>query len=231
MRLIILFIALLANLATAAEPVIHLGVHNFPPYFVMTSQDQCEGSAVEQTRALLQTNDITVQVICATPARIYKMLQSGEVDLTINIKQTKALPDNISFIATPYARLSLVLLSHGAAVAREKTPSIASIRGFDYHGQRQILTDKGYQFIDLPDSISAVELFIKGRSSALITYEAPFNYYLQQNQLPFANNYQRQLLEHIDAFYVVANSSKLKAYIEQTLQHHADTAQLSYFAN
>ena len=231
MRLLIILAILLSHKISAAESVIHIGVHNFPPYFVMSSPDQCEGSAVEQTRALLQTDRVQVKVICATAARIYKMLQSGEVDLTINIKQTKALPDNISFIATPYAQLSLVLLSHGAAIAREKAPSIASIRGFDYHGQRQVLTDKGYQFIDLPDSISAVELFIKGRSSALITYEAPFNYYLQQNQLPFANHYQRQLLEHIDAFYVVANSSKLKAYIEQTLQHHADTEQLSYFAN
>lgn len=230
MRLFILFFALFSELTYAADAVIHLGVHNFPPYFVMTSQENCGGSAVEQTRALLQTDDIKVKVICATPARIYKMLESGEVDLTINIKQTKALPKNISFIPTPYAQLSLVLLSHGAAVAREETPSIASIRGFDYHGQREILTDKGYSFIDLPDSISAVELFIKGRSSALITYEAPFNYYLQQQQLPFASQYQRQLLEHIDGFYVIANASKHKAYIQQRLQHHAETEQLSYFS-
>src|SRR5690606_21589824 len=124
------------------------GVHNFPPYFVMTDNDNCGGEAVELSRSLLQNDDITLTTVCATPARLYKMLQSGEVDLTINIKHTRALPDNVSFVATPYVQLSLVLLTHGAAVAREKLPTIAAIRGFDYHGQRQVLVDKGYSFID-----------------------------------------------------------------------------------
>ncbi len=189
------------------------------------------GEAVEFSRNLLQNSDIKLTTVCATPARLYKMLENGEVDLTINIKQTKALPDNVSFVATPYAQLSLVLLTHGAAVAREKHPTIAAIRGFDYHGQRQVLGDKGYSFIDLPDSISAVEMFIKGRSSALLTYEAPFNYYLQQHNLAFEKHYQCQVLEHIDAYYVVSEQSVHKDYIQQQLSQYAAKEQLSYFAH
>lgn len=229
MRFVLYFMLVIVGTAVAGE--IRLGVHNFPPYFVMTDNEHCGGEAVELSRNLLQNSDIKLTTVCATPARLYKMLQSGEVDLTINIKHTKALPDNVSFVATPFVQLSLVLLTHGAAVAREKQPSIAAIRGFDYHGQRQVLGDKGYSFIDLPDSISAVEMFIKGRSSALLTYEAPFNYYLQQHNLAFAKHYQCQVLEHINAYFVVSEQSVHKAYINEQLTQHADKEQLSYFAH
>lgn len=229
MRTLLCFILLFCTSASIADEI-RLGVHNFPPYFVMTDHDNCAGEAVELTRSILQSADITVTAVCATPARLYKLLQSGEVDLTINIKHTQALPDNVSFIAPPYVQLSLILLTHGAAVAREKQPTIAAIRGFDYHGQRQVLTGKGYSFIDLPDSISAVEMFIKGRSSALLTYEAPFNYYLQQHNLPFEKHYQCQVLEDIDAFYVVSEQSAHKAYIDNKLTQHALDEQLSYFS-
>ena len=229
MRFVLYCMFVIVGSAVAGE--IRLGVHNFPPYFVMTDNEHCGGEAVELSRNLLQNSDIKLTTVCATPARLYKMLQSGEVDLTINIKHTKALPDNVSFVATPFVQLSLVLLTHGAAVAREKQPSIAAIRGFDYHGQRQVLGDKGYSFIDLPDSISAVEMFIKGRSSALLTYEAPFNYYLQQHNLPFEKHYHCQVLEHIDAFYVISQQSAHKSYIDEKLSEHAKIAQLSYFTN
>ena len=229
MRTLLCFTLLFCASASIADEI-RLGVHNFPPYFVMTDHDNCAGEAVALTRSLLQTDTIKLTTVCATPARLYKMLQSGEVDLTINIKHTQALPDNVSFIAPPYVQLSLILLTHGAAVAREKQPTIAAIRGFDYHGQRQVLTEKGYSFIDLPDSISAVEMFIKGRSSALLTYDAPFNHYLQQHNLPFEKHYQCQVLEHIDAFYVVSEQSTHKAYIDNKLTQHALDEQLSYFS-
>ncbi|MDP5137909.1 transporter substrate-binding domain-containing protein [Rheinheimera baltica] len=227
--------ALIPLLVVYSEAVfsaeLRFGVHNFPPYFVLNSPDDCSGEAVELTRRILESETVKVTAVCATPARLYKMLELGEVDATINIKHTKALPQNVSFVAPPYAQLSLVLLTHGAAVAREKRLTVAAIRGFDYHGQRQLLEEKGYSFIDLPDSISAVELFVKGRSSALLTYEAPFNYYLQQHKLPFEKHYKRQVLEHIDAFYVVSKQSVHKAYIQQKLSQYAAKEQLSYFAH
>ena len=231
MRIILLILFAVSALAQAAGNEIRLGVHNFPPYFVTSGSGHCGGEAVELTRSILQTEAITVRTVRATPARLYKMLQSGEVDLTINIKQTQALPADVSFVAPPYVQLSLVLLTHGAAVAREKQPTIAAIRGFDYHGQRQLLSESGYSFIDLPDSISAVEMFVKGRSSALLTYEAPFNYYLQQQALPFASHYQRRLLDTIDAYYVVSGRSEHLTYISTTLNRYANTEQLSYFSH
>ncbi|WP_027672215.1 substrate-binding periplasmic protein [Rheinheimera baltica] len=227
--------ALIPLLVVYSEAVfsaeLRFGVHNFPPYFVLNSPDDCSGEAVELTRRILESETVKVTAVCATPARLYKMLELGEVDATINIKHTKALPQNVSFVAPPYAQLSLVLLTHGAAVAREKRLTVAAIRGFDYHGQRQLLEEKGYSFIDLPDSISAVELFVKGRSSALLTYEAPFNYYLKQHGKPFATHYQRFALDAIDTYYVVSNLSPHKDYISNTLQRYALSKQLSYFSN
>lgn len=227
--LMLLLLLLLTPQAHSAD--IRLGVHNFPPFFVQHADGSCGGEAVELTRHILQSANITVEVNCASPARIYKMLQRGEIDLTINIKHTKALADAVQFVEPPYGQLSLVLLTHGAAVARDKKPTIAAIRGFDYHGQRQQLTDKGYTFIDMADSIGAVELFVKGRTNALITYEAPFNYYLQQQNLTFATHYQRFVLENLDTHYVISNASKHSALLRQAFEHYAQQHQQSYFSH
>ncbi|MFT6990583.1 MAG: hypothetical protein ACJASL_002561, partial [Paraglaciecola sp.] len=51
--------------------------------------------------------------------------------------------------------------------------TVAAIRGFSYHGFRTKLTTQGYDFFDLPTSISAIQLFLKKRSSHLISYRSP----------------------------------------------------------
>lgn len=229
-RLLIMMFFL--SFAADASTEIRLGVHNFPPYFVMKDNDNCGGEAVELTREILQTDGVEVRAICATPARLYKMLSTGEVDLTINIKQTKALPDNISFVEPPYVTLSLVLLSY---IGQTKIPTstkpttIAAIRGFDYLGQRQILSDLGYQFIDMPDSIDAIKMFVRGRTDALLTYEAPFDYYLKQQPSTGMQPYQRKLLESIGTFYVISDQSPHKTYIGTKLADFAAAKQISQF--
>ena len=230
MRFVLTALLLIACQAVAQNQII-MGLHHFPPYSLMEDSNNCGGEAVVLTRKLLQNDNIQLSTVCATPARLYKMLQNGEVDLTINIKHTKALPQDVSFVTPPYVQLSLLLLTHGAAVARETLPTIAAIRSFDYHGQRQVLTEQGYSFIDLPDSISAVDMFVKGRSSALLTYDAPFDYYLQQHNLPFAKHYKCQVLEQLDAYFVVSEQSAHKAYIHEKLSQYATREQLSYSAN
>jgi polar amino acid transport system substrate-binding protein len=198
----------------------------------MTDNGVCFGEAVDLTREILETADIKVIAVCAPAARLYRMLGNGEIDLTINIKQTKALPANVSFIEPPYTQLSLVLLSHvTAAVALNSVekPTIAAIRGFDYSGQRQRLSAQGYQFVDLPDSIDAVEMFIKGRSNALLTYEAPFNFFMTQRYLPIATIYDRQLLDTLNTYYAISNTSLHKTYIQQALTAYAASEQLRYF--
>ena len=228
----LLLLLLCCHFAAFAHVEIRMGLHNFPPYSVMTDNSVCGGEAVDLTREILETADIKVVAVCATAARLYKMLGTGEIDLTINIKQTKALPANVSFIEPPYTQLSLVLLSNatpsGALNSVEK-PTIAAIRGFDYSGQRQRLSAQGYQFVDLPDSIDAIEMFIKGRSNALLTYEAPFNFFMAQRYLPLAAIYNRQLLDSINAYFAVSDLSLHKTYIQQALSAYAATEQLRYF--
>jgi polar amino acid transport system substrate-binding protein len=231
MRILLFALLLQSCTAVVASKEIQFGVHHFPPYIFVDAEGNCSGQAIELTRKILEQGNIKVTLVCAAPARLYKLLQTGEVDMTINIKHTKALPDDVSFVSPPYAQLALVLLTHGAAVARETQPTIAAIRSFDYHGQRQVLSEQGYRFIDLPDSISAVELFVKGRSSALLTYEAPFMSYMQQHGLPFAKHYKRTLLETIDTHYVISGQSQHQDYIRQTIQHYAAAQQLDYFVH
>ncbi|KKO50299.1 hypothetical protein VT06_02305 [Arsukibacterium sp. MJ3] len=231
MRTLLALLFLLMAPANASTEI-RVGVHNFPPYFVVKGDNTCGGEAVELTRNILQTDTITVRAVCATPARLFKMLSRGEVDLTINIKQTKTLPNNVSFINPPYAQLSLVLLTYNnqsTALTSLQQPTIAAIRGFDYLGQRQILSERGFLLIDLPDSIDAIKMFVKGRSNGLLTYEAPFSFYLAQQPPQLTQRYQRQLLEYIDAYYVISDQSLHKLYISTTLSDYAATKQLRYF--
>jgi len=223
---------LCCHVAAFANVEIRMGLHNFPPYAVMTDNGVCGGDAVDLTRKILETSDIKVVAVCASPARLYKMLGTGEIDLTINIKQTKALPANISFIEPPYTQLSLVLLSNvtpTGALNSEEQPTIAAIRGFDYSGQRQQLSVRGYQFVDLPDSIDAIEMFIKGRSNALLTYEAPFNFFMKQGDFPKATIYHRQQLDRINTYFAISDQSLHKTYIHHAMSAYAASEQLRYF--
>jgi hypothetical protein len=91
--------------------------------------------------------------------------QHGNSRLNYKYKQTKTLPNNVSFINPPYAQLSLVLLTY------------------------------------------------INQSTALTSLQQP----------------TRQLLEHIDAYYVMSDQSPHKAYISTTLSDYAAAKQLHYF--
>ncbi|PKG93226.1 hypothetical protein CXF95_26965 [Paraglaciecola sp. MB-3u-78] len=55
----------------------------------------------------------------------------------------------------------------------EFTRSVAAIRGFSYHGFRKRLMAQGYEFFELPNSISAIQLFKKKRTSDLFLIFPP----------------------------------------------------------
>lgn len=215
-----------------ANDVVTMGGHYFPPYMVSDEAgDNCGGEAVDMTRKILAEVNIDMQLVCASPARIFRLLMSGEVDFTINIKSTRALSEGVEFVDPPYTQLKLMLYENSLVGQDEFDKTVAAIRGFDYHGFRQNLSEQGFRFIDMPDSISAVKMFLAGRSSGLISYEAPYDYYLSTHSWLHPNKGSAALLTSVDSHYVISAQSLIKERLKQALINYADKHHLQYYQN
>lgn len=222
----LLFFLLLPSAAFAQPIVLRMGIHNFPPDFVVSADGKhCGGPGLELTRRIFADQQVKIEAVCVAPARMYLLLDSGAVDFSINIKSTKALTAQHEFISPAYSELQLVIYSHKASSAAPRDNSVALIRGFDYQGQRAALLQRGYLMIDLPDSISASELFLHQRSQHLLTYDGPFRAYVQAKDATLFSQYERQALDSIDTFYVLSGRSLHLQLMRQTImaygkQHH-----------
>lgn len=220
--------------ATAATPLhLKMGLHNFPPDFVVSPDGQsCGGPGFELTRQIFAQHQIEIEAVCVTPARMYLLLDTGELDFSINIKSTKALSAlqnaQHQFIAPPYSQLQLVMYSHKASSAAPRDNSVALIRGFDYQGQRASLLQRGFVLVDLPDSISASELFLHQRSQHLLTYDGPFRAYALAKDAALLAQFERRALSSIDTFYVLSARSAHKTQMQQAIETYAARHQCRY---
>lgn len=214
----LLFCLLLASAAFAQPIVLRMGIHNFPPDFVVSADgNSCGGPGLELTKGIFSPAKVTIEAVCVAPARMYMLLESGAIDLSINIKSTKAITAQHEFVSPPYSELQLVMYSHKASSAAPKDNSVALIRGFDYQGQRAALTQRGFVMIDLPDSISASELFLHQRSQHLLTYDGPFRAYMQTKDATLLSQYERKALSSIDTFYLLSGRSQHQQLMRQAI--------------
>lgn len=240
-----------AQSATTAKPVaakraltsakqIRMGVHNFPPEFYLQEPDGapavCGGPGVEQTARILATAELALVPVCVTPARMYLLLQSGDIDLSINVKSTKALqagPNQSEhhFAQPPYMDLELMLYSHSRTSQAPTDNSVAAIRGFDYQGQRQALNARGYRLMDVSDATGAIDLFLHFRTEHLISYRAPFDSYLaNQAAVPDASRWRASKLSTVPAYYVISAKSPHADLLLQTFEHYAKRHQCRQFS-
>lgn len=231
--------ALLLAILVAAQPCaasaplqIKMGLHNFPPDFIVSSDGQhCGGPGFELTRHIFAMQQIEVEAVCVTPARMYLLLDSGELDLSINIKSTKALAPQQGqhlFVAPPYSKLQLVMYSHKNRGQTPRDNSVALIRGFDYQGQRAKLLERGFIPVDLPDSISASDLFLHRRSQHLLTYDGPFRAYAEAKDASLLKNLERKALSSIDTFYVLSARSPHQNRMQQAIVSYAKKHKCRY---
>jgi polar amino acid transport system substrate-binding protein len=188
--------------------------------------NQCVGRFISITKKVLAEYDINVDVVCAPPVRIYRFLKSTDVDFTINIKSTQALPKDIVFVDTPFNTLNLDLFTHKDI---QSMKSVAAIRGFSYHGFRTKLTTQGYDFFDLPTSISAIQLFLKKRSSHLISYRSPMKYYIEEKRLNIENGVSVIPLTNVPTYYAISGDSPHLNKLKSALDDYASKHQLSFF--
>ncbi len=214
-----------------AEPAplkqVTFGAVVFPPYVTKDAHTQtCSGEAITTTREILVDYGLSLQVVCASALRIFRLMETAEVDLTVNVKSTRAMPPGTLFSGQPFTRLFVDLYTHQADTGPD---SVAAIRGYDYHGYRQDLERRGFSFVDLPDGLDAVEMFLKGRTKHLISYRGPFVHRLSMLTDAGPKDISRLPLASVDSYYAISANSPYKDMLLQVFSEHASTSQLTYF--
>jgi hypothetical protein len=218
---------LLFSCALNAENKITLGVVLFPPDSVLDiSTKECVGDFIEITRQVLLEYSINIDTVCAPPIRIYRFLKNGDVDFTINIKSTKAMPKNMVFTEIPFHTLNLNLYAHQSA---KEQKNVAVIRGFGYHGYRDKLVGEGFKVIELPTSVASLEVFLKKRSSHLLAYQSPVNYYLHMNKVDLGEYITVTPLLDIPTYYAISGSSPHLEKLLGAFNHYATKHRLENF--
>lgn len=224
---ILMFLLLFLSTPISASHKVTLGVIVFPPHSRLdVGTNQCVGHFISITEKILAEYAIDIDVFCAPPIRIYRLLENADVDFTINIKSTQALPKDIVFVDTPFNILKLDLYTHKNA---QSVKSVAAIRGFDYHGFRTKLTTQGFEIFDLPTSISAIQVFLKKRSSHLISYRSPMEYYIEEKKLNIKDDITSLPLLDISTYYAIAGQSPYLEKLQLAFDDYASKHQLTFF--
>lgn len=207
-----------------AETELTMGVVVFPPDVILDEKTkECVGSNITLTRELLLEYGIKFHVVCAPPQRIIRLLQSGGIDFTISIKSVEAINKHVVYSDIPVRKIRLNLYSHNES---NNSQTISSVRGFEYQGYRKKFSEQGLEFIDLPNIDSAIQVFLKGRSEAMISYESPVQNYMDTNNIARLNTYSITPLLEIDAYYSVAKRSPhrkelIEAFRGYSVKHKA----------
>lgn len=222
-----MFLFIVLSTPISARENVTLGIPVFPPYSIIDEKtNECVGDFITITKKILAEYAFNVDVVCAPPIRIYRLLKISDVDFIINIKSTKALPKDIVFVETPFNILSLDLYTHKNTQALK---SLAAIDGFSYHGFRTKLMAQGYEFLDMPTSISAIQLFLKKQSSHLISYRSPVEYHIQQKKIDIKDGVSVSPLLDVPTFFAISAQSPHLEKLQSALEDYASRHQLKFF--
>lgn len=212
----LLFFCFTAKAQTPLKSVT-LGSVLFPPSTQINPiTGQCFGTSISRTREILNEYNIELSVVCVSAVRVYKMIEEGEVDFTINVRSTRALLPNAIFVEKPFSQITLNMYQY-----KDKLPmrTVAAIRGFDYAGNRQLLERQNIEFIDQPTSISAIQVFIRQRSDGLLAYKNPVDFYLKSHDLSFDSSVSVTSLMTIDSHYAISKKSKHAKKLLEVFAH------------
>lgn len=204
-----------------------MGVLLFPPYAMLDEEtSECIGQVIAITNKVLAEYGLNADAACSNPSHIYQLMADGDIDFTINIKQTSSLAKSTIFIDTPFRQLQLNMYSHNEWAHRK---DIAGIRGFTYQGQRANLTTNGYTFYDMPTSISAIQLFLKKQSAHLLSYASSIDYLVAEKQLDIDNTVQVNPILAVNSHYAISATSKHRFALQHAFNDYAKKHKVTYF--
>ena len=191
--LLTVFVVFLTLSYAQAKTAITMGVVLFPPDVTIDEKTkECVGSAITTTRELLLEYGIKFHVVCAPAQRIIRLLQNKEIDFTISVKSDELLTQHVVYSDIPFRKVKINLYTRNEL---KQFKTISAVRGFEYQGYRKKFSEEGIEFIDLPNTVSAIQFFLKGRSEAMISYGAPVQNYMKTNQIAMQDTYMITVLQ------------------------------------
>lgn len=189
---------------SAEKQPITLAVIDFPPFTILNRESMvCDGPFVDRVLEIFEASPYSINVVCNPPARLFRRLGTGDVDFTINISSTKGIQGKVEFFNRPFSFINLSLVSYLDA----QQDTVASVRAYDYAGSRQVLSEQGYRFIDVPSPVDAVRIFLHRRSEHIITYKGPFEYMLKQMGETFEDRFIVETIASIPTYFAVSKTS------------------------
>lgn len=205
--------------ATAKEKIpIRVGTIVFPPLVQKDPDGRCHGNSIDNIHRIFQPDVFAVEIYCATPARVYRDFANANIDLTLNIKSTDSLAENVYFSKYPTNVLEVMLYSKKDGDIK----TVSTIYQFNYHGIRDSLVSEGYKMIDQANSKEAITVFIRGGTDALLSYKMPFEYYSAQvlERASFGRGkvaYDEKSVIKVPTYFVVNKSSPYAELIITTI--------------
>lgn len=226
-KLTIILVILNLSFNAHGKQAITYGAISFPPTIVKNLETgECTGPTVSFVQTVFAESNLGLETVCGPPARIFKLIQSGEADFTINIKSTSSLLPYVEFLDPPFTMLQVKFYSH---TEYENELFAAAIRGYEYSGMREVLKKEGYSFIDFPDSDSAIQFFLKGRVKNLLSYRAPYDYFLRSYGNRLGDKIAKRTMIAIPTHFAIARNSKNLKEVKAAIKNYARAHKVSVF--
>ena len=196
------------------------GFVEFPPLVTIDENNVCSGDAIDDIFEIFDNTEFAPEIICATPARIYRDFSNLNIHLTINVKTTVVISKDVYYSNHPYKKLIVNLYSWD----NDRRETVAAMHRFDYHGARNLLIEDGYDFLDFASAKDAVTVFLRRGTSNLLSYQSPFEYYIEKGsrlRIPDTDQHRFNMTKilEVDSFFVVnkanSNASRIIEIIDQ----------------
>lgn len=144
-----LTLVLLVNTPAMAETVYQAGVLDFPPFYVVKSENEVEGSMADLLRSIMDKAGITYELKGFPPKRLYKNLAEGTTQIWMGVKGVPEFEGMVLNSDIPITEIEIRVYT------REGTPPIAAIP--DFNGKK-VITIRGFSYgglisyLDNPDN-------------------------------------------------------------------------------
>ncbi len=203
---------------------IDIAFRESPPYRVMSETGQAEGMDVEIFDIIGAQIGLEMNYVVCPMARCLELAKTGEIDLIPGILKTEERQTYITFIEPPYYT---VATSYSFYVRRESGISIkryedlhdlriSTLRGSTHFDRFD--ADSSLFKVEMPDSVTQVNMLAEGRVDAMIVVDAAVDSLLKvlvKDQLLVKAEFEQT--HYIEGYMAISKKS----------EHHNKTEEIS----
>lgn len=159
---------------------IEVGCLDFPPYYIVKSENEVEGIYIDFLKALLDRIGISYTVAGYPPPRLYANLAAGRTNLWMGTVGVAAYADKVIVSPEKVTDITLGAYSIGDtatinSIAEMRDKKIITIQGYNYGGLIQSLEDPANGIIldPSPNHESGLKKLLAKRGDYLLDYKEP----------------------------------------------------------